>query len=135
MPSRYRYLSAVSFPMTGAIVPGGGCADRCVQERGWKHGVVRVRVCGQKKSHNSDEAWFRVEVSVSRSRLIIMKNGPITTSDKPTADFRNHQIHVSQFRQFSQFGGQHTCTRKKQIEAARVRKQWKGAFNITAGAD
>ena len=41
-----------------------------MQERGWKHGVVRVRVCGQKKSHNSDEAWFRVEVSVSRSRLI-----------------------------------------------------------------
>ena len=62
-------MSAVSFPMAGAIVPGG-CADRCVQERGWKHGVVRVRVCGQKKSHNSDEAWFRVEVSVSRGLLI-----------------------------------------------------------------
>ena len=61
---RCRYLSAVSFPMAGVIVPGG-CADRCVQERGWKHGVMRVRVCGQKKSHNSDEAWFRVEVSVS----------------------------------------------------------------------
>ena len=46
--------------MAGAIVPGG-CADRCVQERGWKHGVVRVRVCGQKKSHNSDEAWLLVQ--------------------------------------------------------------------------
>ena len=61
--------------MAGAIVPGG-CADRCVQERGWKHGVVRVRVCGQKKSHNSDEAWFRVEVSVSRGLLI----GPLQRS-------------------------------------------------------
>ena len=57
-----------------------------------------------------------------------MNNGPITTSDKPTADFRVGKVHVSQFRQFSQFGGQHTCTRKKQMEAARVRKQWKGAF-------
>ena len=70
MTPRSSVLSAVSFPMAGAIVPGGGCADRCVQERGWKHGVVRVRVCGQKKSHNSDEAWFRVEVSVSRVVLI-----------------------------------------------------------------
>ena len=58
-------MSAVSFPMAGAIVPAGMCGQGACRSAGGDMASCAC-ACVVKKATFPNEAWFRVEVSINR---------------------------------------------------------------------